>query len=77
MDLSGREELGESSTALRVEDFELVKTLGTGRLGVLLPLILSDASTPDGWRDVTEMGRGITLMTLYGQELLRGFGLRG
>jgi hypothetical protein len=43
MDISGQEELGESSKALRVEDFELVKTLGTGRLGALLSLILSDA----------------------------------
>jgi hypothetical protein len=40
MKVSGTGELGDSSKSLGVEDFELVKTLGTGRLGVLLSLIL-------------------------------------
>jgi hypothetical protein len=43
MEMSGQEELGESSTTLGVGDFELVKTLGTGRLFVLLSPILSGA----------------------------------
>jgi hypothetical protein len=41
MKVSGTGELGDSSKTLEIEDFELVKTLGTGRLGVLLSLILS------------------------------------
>lgn len=46
MEMSGQEELGESSETLGVEDFELVKTLGTGRSCVLLSPILSDALQP-------------------------------
>jgi hypothetical protein len=48
MDISGQEELGESSKTLGVEDFELVKTLGTGTLCVCLSLIPSKCSTTNG-----------------------------
>jgi hypothetical protein len=41
MGMSGQDQLGESSKALGVEDFELVKTLGTGKLCVHLQVLLS------------------------------------
>lgn len=39
--MSGTQELGDSSKTLRVEDFELVKTLGTGELCLRPQLVLS------------------------------------
>jgi hypothetical protein len=41
MGMSGQDQLEESSKALGVEDFELVKTLGTGKLCVHLQVLLS------------------------------------